>query len=66
VSIRLKNKFEKQLEIISNNPKIHSIYLWKRKIRRSVIVKQISLFYLELELEKDIIDKNVMSKQLMI
>ncbi|MCB1177669.1 MAG: type II toxin-antitoxin system RelE/ParE family toxin [Leptospiraceae bacterium] len=42
VSIRFKDKVEKQLDIISNNPKINPIYFWKRNIRRSVVVKQIS------------------------
>ncbi len=55
VSSRFKGKVERQLEIISNNPKIHRIYFWERKIRRSVVVRQISLYYLELEVEQEII-----------
>ena len=52
---RFKEKVEKQIELISTMPKISPIAFWKRNIRRSVIVKQISLYYIEFEVEQEIV-----------
>ncbi len=52
---RFKHKVEKHIELISAMPKISPIAFWKRNVRRSVIVKQISLYYVEFEVEREIV-----------
>ncbi len=51
---KFKELVEKNLEIISQFPKIYSLVDYLKSIRKCVLVKQISLYYLEVEVQKEI------------
>ena len=52
---RGKNKVDKQLKLISLMPKMYLITSVRKNIRRCLVVKQVTLYYLELEENNKII-----------
>ena len=50
-----KTKVNKQLELISKMPKLYSKTKARENVRRCVIVKQISMYYLEQDDDNEII-----------
>lgn len=52
--LKFQAKVEKEIEIISEMPGIFPFLNKLKRIRKCVIVKQVSLYYMELEIEKEI------------
>ncbi|MCB1156908.1 MAG: type II toxin-antitoxin system RelE/ParE family toxin [Leptospiraceae bacterium] len=52
---KFTDKVEKEINLLKSMPKIRAIIDEEKNIRRSVIVKQISLYYMEIEIEKKLI-----------
>lgn len=49
-----KNKVSKQINLISKMPKLYSKTEARENVRRCVIVKQVSMYYQESEVDKEI------------
>ena len=52
--IKFQTKVEKEIDTISEMPGIFPFINKLKRIRRCVLVKQVSLYYLELEIEREI------------
>jgi plasmid stabilization system protein ParE len=52
--IKFQKIVDKEIEIISTMPRMYSFINKLKKLRRCVLVKQVSLYYLELEVEKEV------------
>lgn len=51
---KFKEKVDNQVGLIASFPKMHSITSFIPGLRRCVVVKQVSLYYLEIEINKEI------------
>jgi len=51
---KFKELVDRKLQIISTFPKISSLIGYLINIRKAVIVKQVSLYYMELEKEREV------------
>ena len=54
-TLNFKNLVNKQLKLISKIPKIYPKTQARENVRRCVVVKQVSMYYLEIEPDKEII-----------
>ncbi len=54
-ALSFKDKVDKKLSLISRMPKIYPKTEFREDVHRCVVVKQISLYYLEVEINKEII-----------
>ncbi|MEM7180210.1 MAG: type II toxin-antitoxin system RelE/ParE family toxin [Spirochaetota bacterium] len=55
VAVNFKTKVEKEINRITKWPKMNPISEFLKIVRRAVIVKQVSLYYVEIEYKKEII-----------
>lgn len=55
IAEKFKQRVEKNIKLISEMPKIFPVIDEKRRIRKCIIVKQISLYYLEIEINEEVI-----------
>jgi plasmid stabilization system protein ParE len=55
VSEKFSQKVEQELSLISEMPKMFPLSDFIGNLRRAVVVKQVSMYYLEVEVKKEII-----------
>jgi plasmid stabilization system protein ParE len=55
VSEKFSLKIEKELSLISQMPKMFPLTELIENLRRAVVVKQVSMYYLEVEVKKEVV-----------